>query len=222
MSAKKRPLESLRVRVRRLQFIVGLGFLSLTFGMMVSSSLAMRLSQRLYELPSNALRLLVGVVLEELWVIAALPLFCYGAARIVELRPLSTAIGGALSGQVFVVALDFVREGSLWPTAGWRVNVLRAVAFGSGMFLSYRAVVSARAAAEQLASEAQAQAQAKKSEYDAFLRDAEAAGERSAQREAARAAAAAPAVAPAPAPAPEVVAPPEGEAPAPAPKASGT
>lgn len=239
MSAKKRPLESLRVRIRRFQFIVGLGFLSLTGGMLVSSSLAMRLSQRLYELPSGSLRLLVGVLLEELWVLAALPLLCYGAARIVELRPLSTAVGGALSGQMFVLALDFVREGSLWPTAGWRVNVLRCVAFGSGIFLSHRAVVLARAASEQRASEARAQAEAKKSEYDSFLREAEAAGGRTAQREAERAAAAAQAVAPAPVeaapagaqvvsmvpptetPASEPGTPPDGKTPAPAPKVSG-
>jgi len=235
VSAKKRPLESLRVRVRRFQFTVGLGFLSLTLGMWVSSSLAMRLNQRLQELPGNALRMLVGILLEELWVLAALPLLCYGAARIVELRPLSTALGGALSGQMFVLAIDFARSGSLWPSGGWRVNVLRAVAFGSGIYLGYRAVLLARAASEQRAAEARAQAEAKKSEYDVFLREAEAAGERTAQREAERAAAAAAAQAGASA---EVVSlapatstsgsepgmPPEGETPAsaPAPKASGS
>lgn len=239
MSAKKRPFESLRVRIRRFQFILGLGFLSLTLGMLVSSSLAMRLSQRLYELPGSALRLLVGVALEELWVLAALPLLCYGAARIIELRPLTTAVGGALTGQMFVAALDFVREGTVVPSGGWRVNVLRAVAFGAGIFLAHRAVVKARAAVEQLAAKARAQAEAKKSEYDEFLREAEAAGERTAQREAERAAAAAAAQAPASAPvapAPAVAqvvsmvpaaedsapgTPPEGETPAPAPKASG-
>lgn len=244
MSAKKRPLDPLRVRIRRFQFIVCLGFLSLVLGAWLSSSLAMRLSQRLIELPSVSLRLLVGVLLEELWVLAALPLLCYGAARIAELRPLTTSVGGALAGEVFVLALDFAREGTLWPSGGWRVNVLRAVAFGSGIFLSYRAVERARAASAQLASEARAKAEAKKSEYDDFLREAEAAGERTAQREAERAAAAAAAQAQASAPAPvaevsagaEVVSmvpaadapasesgtPPEGETPAPAPKASGT
>ncbi len=236
MSAKKRSLDSLRVRARRFQFTVGLGFMSLMLGAFVSSSLAMRLSQRLYELPGSALRLLVGVVLEELWVLAALPLLAYGASRAVELRPLSTALGAALSGQAFVLALDFAREGSLWPTGGWRVNVLRAVAFGSGVFFTYRAVVLARAASELRASAARAQAEAKKSEYDAFLRDAEAAGERTAQREAERAAvaassqagASAPVVEAAPAVAqvvsmvPESGVQPEGETAAPAPKASGS
>jgi hypothetical protein len=244
VSAKKRPLDSLRVRIRRFQFIVGLGFLSLVLGTWVSSSLSMRLMQRLYELPSISLRLLVGVLLEELWVLAALPLLCYGAARIAELRPLSTSLGGALAGEAFVLALEFTREGSLWPSGGWRVNVLRAVAFGSGIFFSYRAVERARAASEQLASVARVQAEAKKSEYDTFLREAEAAGERTAQREAERAAAAAAAAGQAPAPAPVEAAPtgaqvvsmvpataapaaesgtpPDGETPAPAPKASAS
>jgi hypothetical protein len=36
--------------------------------------------------------------LQNLWVLAVLPLLCCGAARIIKLKPLSTAIGGALSG----------------------------------------------------------------------------------------------------------------------------
>lgn len=231
MSAKKGSLDTLRARARRAQFIIGLGFLSLMLGAILSGSLAMRLSQRLQALPGSTLRMLVGVVLEELWVLAVLPVLCYGAARIVELRPLSTALGGALSGLVFVLALEFVREGTLWTSAGWRVQLLRAVAFGLGVWLSHRAVVRARAASAQRADEARAQAEARKSEYDEFLREAERDGERVAQREAERAAAVARTDAPAPAePASTEAAPAEAvsaeaapaEAPAPVQKASGS
>lgn len=200
---KKGILEPLRVRVRRFQFIVGLGFAALMVGSFVSGSLAIRLNQRFSELPTGALRLLVGILMEDLWVLAALPLLAYGAARIMELRPLSTALGAALTGEVFVLALQYIREGSLVSEAGWRVDTLRAVAFVVGVVLSHRAVTQGRAAADKVAESARAQAEAKKGEYDEFLREAEREGERAAQREAARAAAAASAQAPeAPAPAP--------------------
>lgn len=187
---KKGILEPLRTRVRRFQFIVGLGFAALMLGSFTSGALAIRLNQRFAELPTGALRLLVGILMEDLWVLAALPLLAYGAARIMELRPLSTALGAALAGEVFVLALQFVREGSLLSEAGWRVDVLRGVAFVVGVILSHRAVTQGRAAAEKVAEAARSQAEAKKSEYDDFLRQAELEGERAAQREAARAAAA--------------------------------
>ncbi|XXF80293.1 hypothetical protein P2318_11215 [Myxococcaceae bacterium GXIMD 01537] len=215
MSAKKGSLESLRVRVRRFQFILGLGFFALMLGSVLSGSLVMRLSHRLQALPGNALRTLVGVVLEELWVLLALPLLCYAAARVVELNPLSTGLGAALSGQTFVVALQFVRDGEPWASGGWRVDLLRFVAFAVGIALSVRAVKQARAANQQREDSTRAQAAGRKEEYDAFLRDAERAGERTAQREAQAAAASAPAPAPeAAAPAP--VAAPASEAAAPA------
>jgi hypothetical protein len=138
----------------------------------------------------------LGGLMGELWVLAVLPALCYGAARIVDLRPLPTALGAALGGQFFVLAILFVREGALWSSAGWMVELLRWGAFAGGVFLSHRAVKQGRAAAEQRTTQAQAQAQAKKSEYDEFLKQAELEGERTAQREAQRASAAAPASAP--------------------------
>ncbi|SET62595.1 hypothetical protein [Stigmatella erecta] len=172
-------LEPLRVRLRRFQFILGLGFLSLMAGSMVSVSLAYRLSTRVEDLPGELPRLLIGIVLQNLWVLAALPLLAYGAARILELKPLSTALGAALSGEFFVLSLDFVRDGleGLWD--GWVGAALRLLAFALGVFLSYRAVVSGRAASARAAAAAQARAEARKAEYAEFLREAEKAGERS-------------------------------------------
>ncbi|WP_224249639.1 hypothetical protein [Hyalangium gracile] len=192
MSSKPpKVLDSLRVRVRRLQFIVGMGFLSLVVGSVLTVSLTVRLSERVQGMQVEPLRVLIAIVLEHLWVLGVLPVMCYGAARILELRPLSTSLGAAFSGQLFVFALSFVRDGfeGLW--AGWFYTSLRVIAFSAGVFLSHRAVVRGRAAAAQGAAKAQKQAEERKAEYMEFLKDAERGAEKSAQREAERAAAAA-------------------------------
>lgn len=184
MSSKPSALEPLRVRVRRFQFIVGLGFLSLVVGAMLSVSLVLRLHSRLNALPSDLLRLPLVVVLEDLWVLAVLPVFCYGAARIVALRTWTTAVGAALSGGVFVIALNFVRDGADGLTSGWSfTSVLRILAFVGGILLSARAIQAGRAAAEKGSAEAEAKAASRKSEYDEFLKAAEAGGARLEQRE---------------------------------------
>ncbi|MFP2895911.1 hypothetical protein [Corallococcus sp. 4LFB] len=184
MSSKPGVLEPLRVRVRRFQFIVGLGFLSLVLGAMLSVSLVLRLHSRVNALPSDFLRIPVAVVLEDLWVLAVLPALCYGAARIVALRTWSTAVGAAVSGGVFVVALNFVRDGLEGLTTGWSfASGLRIVAFVGGTLLSARAIRAGRAAAEKGSAAAQEKATARKSEYDEFLKAAEAGGARLEQRE---------------------------------------
>jgi hypothetical protein len=173
-------LEPLRVRLRRFQFILGLGFVSLMAGSMVSVSLAYRLSTRIQDLPGELPRLLIGILLQNLWVLGALPLLAYGAARILELKPLSTALGAALSGEFFVLSLDFVRDGleGLW--SGWGGTALHLLTFALGVFLSHRAVAGGRAASARAAAAAQARAEAQKAEYAEFLREAEKGGERSA------------------------------------------
>ncbi|RKG64560.1 hypothetical protein D7V80_26485 [Corallococcus sp. CA054B] len=184
MSSKPSVLEPLRVRVRRFQFIVGLGFLSLVVGAMLSVSLALRLHARVNALPSDFLRIPVAVVLENLWVLAVLPALCYGAARIVALRTWTTAVGAAVSGGVFVIALNFVRDGFDGLATGWGfASALRVVAFVGGILLSARAIRAGRAAAEKGSAEAEAKAAARKSEYDEFLKAAEAGGARLEQRE---------------------------------------
>ncbi|HZI15524.1 MAG TPA: hypothetical protein VE153_34450 [Myxococcus sp.] len=185
MSSKKGILEPLRVRVRRFQFILGMGFVALVMGQMLTVALALRLSVRVQSLPLESLRLLLGVVLENLWVLGVLPLLCYGAARAIELRPWTTGAGAAASGSVFTLALDFVRSGTdgLWQ--GGLLSMLNVAAFAVGVVLSARAVTWGRAAASQQSEKAQEKAQERKSEYDEFLRAAEQGAARLEQREAA-------------------------------------
>ena len=184
MSSKPSALEPLRVRVRRFQFIVGLGFLSLVLGAMLSVSLVLRLHARVNALPSDFVRIPVAVVLENLWVLGVLPVLSYLAARVIALRTWSSAVGAALSGGLFVVALNFVRDGMDGLTSDWGVaSVLRIVAFVGGILLTARAIRAGRAAAERGSTAAQVKAEARKSEYDEFLKAAEAAGARLEQRE---------------------------------------
>jgi hypothetical protein len=185
VSSKTSALEPLRVRIRRFQFIVGLGFIALVAGSVLSVSLTLRLSTRVQALPFGLLRLAVAVTLENLWVLAVLPLLCYGAARVMELRPWSTAGGSAVSGGLFVLALNYVQSGLDGVWLGGLGSVLNVVAFALGVVVSARAVTLGRAAAAQQAVKVQAKAQERKSEYDEFLRAAEAGAARLEQREAA-------------------------------------
>jgi hypothetical protein len=188
VSTSKGSLHPLRVRVRRLQFTVGLGFLALVLGSVLSVALTLRLTGRIDALPVWGLRLIAALVLEKLWVLAVLPLLCYGAGRIIELRAWPTALGAAFSGQLFVLALEFVRDGvDGWWEHGWLISSLRWGLFAGGVVLSQRAVLRGRADAAKQAERAQRQAEARKDEYAEFLQEAERAGEKSAQREAAKA-----------------------------------
>ncbi len=189
MSTKPRAFDSLRVRIRRFQFIVGLGFLSQIIGPLITVALAQRLSQRIQDLP-GILQLIIGIPLQNLWAIAVLPLLCYGAARIIELKPLSTAVGAVLSGEVFVLALNFAWGGLEGILPGVGAVALQVSILAAGVLLSYRAVLKGRADAAKGAAKAQAEAEARKSEYQEFLREAERAAEKTAQREAERAASA--------------------------------
>lgn len=186
MSSKKPGiLEPLRVRVRRFQFIVGLGFIALVMGSVLTNSLGMRLRDRIQALPFGWSQELAAVVLQNLWVLGVLPVLCYGAARVMELRPWTTAAGAATSGSVFVLALGFVQSGVSGLWLGGLPSVLNLAAFAAGVALSARAVVLGRAAAAQQSVKAQTKAQERKSEYDEFLRAAEQGAARLEQREAA-------------------------------------
>lgn len=189
MSTKPRALDSLRVRIRRFQFIVGLGFLSQIIGPLITVALTQRLAQRIQDLP-EILQLLIGIPLQNLWAIAVLPLLCYGAARIIDLKPLSTAVGAVVSGELFVLALNFAWSGIEGALPGAAAVALQISILAVGVFFSYRAVLRGRAEAAKGAAKAQAEAEARKSEYQEFLREAERAAEKTAQREAERAASA--------------------------------
>ena len=185
MSTSKALFDPLRVRLLRILFTGGLGFVALILGSMLSATLYLRFAVRVDSLPFAFLRLLLHVVRGNLWVLLVLPLLCYGASRIVELRPWSTAVGAALSSRLFLLTVEFVSAGvDGWVERGWVVALVEWSVFAVGVVLCHRAVLKGRADASRQAEKTQAQASTKQDEYAEFLREAERAGEKIAQREA--------------------------------------
>ncbi|MBF5042648.1 hypothetical protein FGE12_09570 [Aggregicoccus sp. 17bor-14] len=172
MTSLLSSIEPLRVRLRRAQFIFGLGVLSMVLGSIASAGLSLRLGLRVAELP-QVLRWAVAIGVGGLWRLSFLPLLCYGAARVLALRPRATAVGAALSGEAFLLALDLTRAGvaGLWTSAPLVLGRLGTLALG--MWLSERAVQAGRLAAEAQERAAQAKAQATQAEYAEFLARAE-------------------------------------------------
>ena len=189
MSTQKTSiLEPLRVRVRRIQFTVGLGFLALVVGSVLTGSLSLRLGGRVGVLPSWLIDFVLAPALRHLWALAVLPVLCYGAARIIELRPWATALGAAATGLCFTLAVELTTHGvDGWLAAGGLSLVWEGGVIAGGVVLSQRAIVRGRAEAGRQEQQARQQASARQDEYAEFLREAERAGEESARREAAKA-----------------------------------
>ena len=175
--------------------MVCMGFGAYVAGSIITFQLFNRLSPRLSGSGAFA-RFVVSTLVGELWAIAVYPLFCYGAARIIELRPWSAAVAGILTGQVFGFAVQVISVGLDMP---WRFLLAQGLGVGVGIFASAQAVKRGRAAALRGEEATRKAAEARKGEYDEFMR----AAERTADRvEANAAAAAAPEPPPSP-PAPE-------------------
>ncbi|MFY0524330.1 hypothetical protein ACN28I_14545 [Archangium gephyra] len=171
---KKTVLEPLRLRLRRIQFTVGLGFLALVAGTVLTSAVSLRLAGRVGALPSWAIEFLLAPVLRHLWVLAALPVLCYGAARIIELSPWSTAIGAAATGLCFTLAIEFTSNGvDGWMASGGLSLLAELAVVAGGVVITRRAVVRGRADAGKQQTQAQEKASARQDEYAEFLRDAE-------------------------------------------------
>jgi hypothetical protein len=184
VSSSKALLEPLRVRIRRFQFTVGLGFLALILGSIVSVALSQRLIGRVQALPFAFARFVIGLGVQNLWVLAVLPALGYGAARVIELRSVSTALGAALTGQFFLVALQFVQDGvDGWVERGWVLLSVEGAVVALGVWLSHRAIQRGREDAGRQAEVARQRAATRTEEYAEFLREAERAAEKSPPRD---------------------------------------
>jgi hypothetical protein len=166
-------LDPLRERLRRLQLVVGMGFLAFVVGAVLSSALVIRLQPRLEALGSPWVAFGLTLLIKRLWVVAVLPVCCYGAARILELRPWATALGAALTGEAFLLALRLVSTGlDGFADPGLDEGFQLATLVG-GVALSRWAVVKGRAAAAKANAAAASAAAAKKAQYDEFAAEAE-------------------------------------------------
>jgi hypothetical protein len=191
-------MDKFRDRIRRLMFMVCLGFGAYVAGNVISFQLFNRLSSRLTS-SGALLRFVILTVVGELWAIAILPLFCYGAARVIELRPWTTAVAGVVTGETFSLALQVISTGFDLP---WRFLVAQGVGIALGVFASAQAVKRGRAAALRGEEAARKAAEARKSEYDEFKRAAERAAVSTGDRATANVASPAPPASDAPADSP--------------------
>lgn len=166
-------IEGVRAAVRRFQLVVGIGFVSCAAGLLLSLAVGTRLRNVVPNLHPLAVAQVAAMAIRQLWEYAVLPLACYGAARILPLSPWKTAVGAVATGELFLVALDFFTG----MTGAWfhepLLGALRLVSMGGGVGLSGLAILRARASAGRAEEVALAAAERRKSEYDAFVQEAE-------------------------------------------------
>ncbi len=167
-SKKASALEPLRARVRRFQLVVGMGFLALVAGAVISAPLGMRLQPRVAALDLDWAQVALAGAVSGLWLWAVLPAVCYAAARVFDLRPWSTALGAALTGQGFLVAIALVSSGLDGLARPVPELVLEGVSFAAGVVLSRTAVVRARARAARVEEAARVAAQVSANRYADF------------------------------------------------------
>lgn len=173
---KVRPfatLDALRVRLRRFQLIVGVGFFAAVCGAVLSAGLNLRLNGKLPAIHSAWVVLLLDVAVSRLWVYAVLPAFCYGLARIFSVGSWSTPIGAAATGELFYLALDWLMNSFAGLFTHPSVLIARVVTLALGIYLGHLAVRSARASVDKADAAAREAAAAKAKQYESFSAEAE-------------------------------------------------
>jgi len=175
---KKTPsvLDAASQRVLRGAFTMGLGFIALLVGSIFAGYLHQRIGYRL-EGTSYLFRWVVSRLLQRSWVLGVLPLAAYGVARIVPVRPWTTGIGAALTGEVLLGMLNILSTGGEMTGVD---AVTTVVTLAGGVVLTAFAVKRGVAAAAAVAEQKLRAAEAKKSEYDVFAREAQRLADRNA------------------------------------------
>ncbi len=169
---RKSVFEPFEARGRRVLFVVGLGFLAWMAGGILASGLKIRLEPRLEAMGPWA-AYLVESLNARLWILAVLPAVAWVAARILALKPLSTAFGAAITGELFGLVLLFVSQGWSELYEGYGPLALRVGTLALGILVSLRAIRAGRAAAQRAQEAAAKIAEAKKQEYAQFAAEAE-------------------------------------------------
>jgi hypothetical protein len=166
-------LENARVRIRRFQLVVGVGFFSCAAGALVSLAIGNRLRDVMPQIQPVALAQLLAMAIRQLWEFAVLPVACWALARVMPISPWRTALGAVATGEVFLSALDFFTGNlSLWFRAPY-LGGLRLAFIALGVVVTSRAIAFARSSAERAERAAREAAERKKTQYDEFVKEAE-------------------------------------------------
>lgn len=175
-------LDVLRARVRHGQLVIGLGLASAVGGAILVSSLIVRLQPWLAAIGAGVPGAILLALVQRLWVVALLPLLCYAAARVSELRPWPTAIASASTGEILYLGLDLATVGFEGLTHMLPWLLVRLGTLVAGILLARWAVTRARAAAARAQEAAQAVARGNQAEYEELAREAERIASRAEER----------------------------------------
>ena len=157
-------VESFRTRLRQAQLAAGLGFAALVLGSLVALWLERALAPALAAWSSQGAARVLALALSRLWVLLALPLLTYVIATVVALRPLFTAVGAALCGELFLLGLHTASGGSLSGSAA----LAHLLSLGLGIFLTQQGARVALRRAEAREASSVSEAAAQKAAYDTF------------------------------------------------------
>lgn len=183
MAKKPGLLDPLRIRIRRLQLILGIGLLACVLGALLTIPISFRVLPGLE--PGSLVFELARTLISQLWVYAVLPAVWYGVARIVEVRPRSAAVGSTLTGMLFQLAIALISTGLDGLLEAPPVHLaLWALTGVAGAFVTGWAIRAARAASKRAEEEARRAAEARRDEYAEFARAAEQSAARIEAREA--------------------------------------
>lgn len=170
---KVKPLAAAETAVRRLLLMIGFGFAAFVGGSMVAVSLTSRIAGRIEGSP-QAVHWLAWFLTAGAWVLFALPAIGYVAARFLEVKPWPTAIIGAGTGALFQLALQYVSSGAEGIVSEPVRQLSQLVALVIGVVATAFAVKRGRDAARVAEVKAALEAEKKKTQYDEFVKQAEA------------------------------------------------
>src|SRR5438874_7176528 len=100
----------LEARARHLLLMSGLGFLAVVSGNLIANAFSQRAHERLLATGSPAVLFIAGAVLSGFWVLVVLPGLVYICCRFLELKPASTSIVAALTGELFMLAIPIAAK----------------------------------------------------------------------------------------------------------------
>lgn len=173
-----RPFALLEAKARTAMLMVGLGFLSFVVGSLFSAALVVRLKERIEGLESSVVLFVVHLALGRFWVLAMLPLVGHAVARFLPLRPVAFAVTAALTGELFLAAIQVASGGLEQVLQGPWAIATRLGTLAAGMALTAVGVRRGLAHAAERQAAAATAATAKQAEYDAYLKASHAIADR--------------------------------------------
>lgn len=176
-----KPLARAEAWVRHLLLKVGFGFAAFVFGSIVTGVFAYRVRQRLEESDSVVLGFIVFWVSYRLWVLVMLPLTVNLVTRFFPLAPVSTAVIGGLTGELFQLGILGASQGLDGLLADQKLPG-HAVTLAVGLALSIWAGKRGRAWADERQQAAELEAASKKKQYEEFVLASNAVADRNEQR----------------------------------------